>query len=80
MALVLSSLLPWKTEKRPSPAFQIAEVHASRGEADAAFAWLARALAQRDGGLLGMGSSPALRPLHGDARWAALLVRVGLHP
>lgn len=61
-------------------AFQIAEVHASRGEADAAFAWLARALAQRDGGLLGMGSSPALRPLHGDARWAALLVRVGLHP
>lgn len=59
-------------------AFQIAEVHAARGDADAAFAWLDRAFAQRDGGLLGMGSEPVLRPLHADPRWDALLAKVGL--
>ena len=32
-------------------AYQIAEVHAVRGEADAAFEWLERAYAQRDSGL-----------------------------
>ena len=31
-------------------AYQIAEVHAFRGEIDEAFAWLDRAYAQRDGG------------------------------
>ena len=32
-------------------AYQIAEVHAFRGEADLAFEWLERAYDQRDGGL-----------------------------
>ncbi len=59
-------------------AFQIAEVHATRGDADAAFAWLERAHAQHDGGLHEMAFAPLLRPLHGDARWEPTLRRFGL--
>jgi hypothetical protein len=59
-------------------AFQIAEVHGARGEADAAFDWLERAYAQRDSGLGGiLLTSPRLRSLHGDLRWAEFLKRMG---
>ena len=40
-------------------AFQIAEIHAWRGEKDQAFAWLDRAYAQRDGGLTRVKSDPS---------------------
>jgi len=60
-----------------SDAVQIAEVHAVRGEADQAFAWLERAHAARDGGLSGVMDSPWLRSLRGDARWGAFLVKLG---
>ena len=59
-------------------AYQVAEVHAARGEADAAFEWLERAYAQRDGGLAGLRISPHLRSLHGDPRWGAFLKKMGL--
>jgi len=59
-------------------AFQIAEFHAARGEADAAFEWLERAYTQRDGGLTLMKTRPRFRFLHGDPRWDALLKKVGL--
>jgi tetratricopeptide (TPR) repeat protein len=59
-------------------AYQIAEVHAARGEADAAFEWLDRAYAQRDGGLAEMKPSTRLRSLHGDPRWGAFLRKMGL--
>ncbi|HET9951993.1 MAG TPA: protein kinase [Candidatus Eisenbacteria bacterium] len=58
-------------------ATQIAEAHAVRGDADAAFEWLERAFAQRDGGLTEMMASPHFRPLHGDPRWGAFLKRMG---
>jgi tetratricopeptide (TPR) repeat protein len=58
-------------------AFQIAEVLAVRGESDAAFEWLERAYAQRDGGLAETKSSPRLRSLHGDARWNGFLRKMG---
>jgi tetratricopeptide (TPR) repeat protein len=58
-------------------AYQIAEAHAARGEVDAAFGWLERAYAQRDGGLAEMMISPALRSLHGDPRWRTLAARMG---
>jgi eukaryotic-like serine/threonine-protein kinase len=57
-------------------AFQIAELHGERGEVDAAFAWLERAYAQRDGGLTSMRHSPRLRSLHGDPRWGAFLKKM----
>jgi serine/threonine protein kinase/lipoprotein NlpI len=59
-------------------ALQIAEVHAMRGEPDAAFEWLERAYAERDGGLSEMRVSPRFRSLHRDARWAAFLRKMGL--
>jgi TolB-like protein/tetratricopeptide (TPR) repeat protein len=58
-------------------AYQIAEVHAWRGEADQAFAWLDRAVRQNDGGLEQITGDPLLRALHGDPRFPALLARLG---
>jgi tetratricopeptide (TPR) repeat protein len=59
-------------------ALQVAEVHASRGEADAAFEWLERAYAQRDAGLPTVNISLPLQALHGDPRWRAFLARMKL--
>ncbi len=58
-------------------AYQIAEAHAARGEADAAFEWLERAYAQRDGGLSDTKASTRLRSLANDPRWAAFLGKMG---
>ena len=63
----------------PSP-FQIAEVHAWRGEADQAFAWLEKALLARDGGMLLITWDPLLAKIRGDARMASLLRRMNLDP
>jgi TolB-like protein/Tfp pilus assembly protein PilF len=63
----------------PSP-YQIAEVHAWRGEADEAFAWLEKALQARDGGLLLLQWDPLLARIRGDPRMAALQKRLNLNP
>src|SRR5262249_54007019 len=47
-------------------AYQIAEVHAYRGDKDQAFEWLARARRQRDPGLAGVRRDLLLEDLHGD--------------
>jgi serine/threonine protein kinase/tetratricopeptide (TPR) repeat protein len=59
-------------------AHQIAEAHAARGDVDAAFEWLERAYAQRDGGLMDVKTSPYLHSLHGDPRWGSFLKKMGL--
>jgi TolB-like protein/Tfp pilus assembly protein PilF len=61
-----------------SAAYQIAEVHAARGETDHAFAWLERAYTQRDLGLSQMKTRPLLHSLHADPRWDAFLRKMGL--
>ena len=61
-------------------AVQIAELHAARGEADAAFEWMERAYTQRDSGLTLMKSRLRFRSLHSDPRWESLLKKVGLGP
>jgi len=58
-------------------AYQIAEVHAVRGEVDAAFEWLERASAQKDAGFAWIKSDPFLRSLHSDSRWGALVRKAG---
>ena len=66
-------------EKYPDDsAYQIAEAHAARGEPDAAFEWLQRAYAQRDGGLAESRSSVCFRALHADPQWRAFLALMGL--
>ena len=59
-------------------AYQVAEVHAARGETEGAFQRLEQAYAQRDGGLTGLKVNPPLRSLHGDPRWGALLKKMAL--
>jgi tetratricopeptide (TPR) repeat protein len=59
-------------------AYQIAEVHAWRGETDKAFEWLERARVQRDGGLASVKTDPLLRKLRGDPRYLALLGKMNL--
>ena len=59
-------------------AYQIATVYAVRGEVDAAFEWLDRALSQRDSGLAFMRTHERfLRPLEGDPRWRPFLKKMG---
>jgi TolB-like protein/Flp pilus assembly protein TadD len=58
--------------------FQVAESMAFRGRHDEAFEWLEMAHEQRDTGITEMMTSPFLRPLHTDARWPALLDKLGL--
>ena len=59
-------------------AAQVAEVYAARGEKDAAFEWLERALAARDPGLVELKILPHVRTLHGDPRWGVVLKKMGL--
>ena len=59
-------------------AYQIAEVHAYRGDNDKAFEWLDRARRQHDRGLAGLRKDPLLTNLHDDPRWNTFLHTVGL--
>jgi hypothetical protein len=65
-------------EKFPDHPFEIAQVYGHRGELDAAFTWLERAFASRDSHMLWIKINYALRPVHADPRYAALLKRMGL--
>lgn len=56
-----------------SAAYQIAEIHAWRGERDKAFEWLERAYAQRDAGLNSIKTDPLLARLRDDPRHATFL-------
>ncbi len=58
-------------------AYQIASVHAWKGDDDTAFEWLNHAV---DGGqpTNGIRNDPFMKRLHDDPRWEPLLVRVGL--
>src|SRR5215471_10341544 len=58
-------------------AYQVAQIHAARAEADLAFAWLERAYVQRDPGLSSMKTDPLFRSLHADPRWSAFLRKMG---
>jgi TolB-like protein/Flp pilus assembly protein TadD len=59
-------------------AYQIAQVHAWRGEKDLAFNWLDRAYSQRDAGLTLLIGDPVMDSLRGDARFTTLLHKLQL--
>lgn len=59
-------------------AFQLAELHAFRGEIDYAFEWLQRAREQKDPGLSALLGNPLLGNLVGDPRWPEHLGQLGL--
>lgn len=69
------------SERSPADAaYQIAAVHAWRGETEEAFSWLERAYAQRDAGLADVRNEPSFDSLHQDPRWSEFLRRMGLVP
>jgi TolB-like protein/tetratricopeptide (TPR) repeat protein len=68
-----AALAALKGKYAAEAAYQIAEVHAFRGEVDLAFEWLERAYDQRDGGLADIKGDPFLRGLVGDPRYKAFL-------
>jgi len=55
----------------------IAQVHATLGEMDQAFAWLEKAFQNRDGGLTLIKMVPYLDSLRSDARFTDLVRRIG---
>ena len=75
-----AALLALSEAPREMDHMRIAEVHAFRGEVDAAFRWLLGPVEGAPGGLQAVSRSavswmipmsPFLRPLHTDPRWAA---------
>jgi serine/threonine-protein kinase len=59
-------------------AYQIAEVHAWRGERDKAFEWLEIALDHHDTGMLSLLIDPLMRGLRHDARYNDLVAKIDL--
>jgi TolB-like protein/Tfp pilus assembly protein PilF len=73
-----AALTALKDKYAGDSAYQIAEVHAFRGEADLAFEWLERAYAQRDGGVSEIKGDRLMRGLVGDPRYKAFLKKLKL--
>jgi len=66
---------------RPEGAeFQVAETYGFLGDTDKAFEWLDRAVAQHDPGMIWLRRDALLSGLEADARYPALLQRIGLPP
>lgn len=61
-------------------AYNIACVHAFRGEADQAFEWLGKAVENRDGGLSDITVDIEFRKIRRDPRWLPFLRSIGKAP
>jgi len=59
-------------------AYEIARLHAHRGDADAAFEWLQRSFRMHDSNILYVKTDPLLRTLRGDRRFQTLLTDLRL--
>ena len=60
--------------------YEIAMVHAYRGNADEAFTWLGRAIDRRDQGLANILGDPFMDQIRDDPRFEDVLIRLGLKP
>lgn len=60
--------------------YNIAYVYAFRGEADAAFAWLDKAVEHHDGGLSEIVTDDLFDKIHSDPRWLPFLRKIGKAP
>jgi hypothetical protein len=73
-----TALAALKSKYAGEMAYQIAEAHAFRGEADLAFEWLERAYRQRDGGVSEIKYDRLFRKLINDPRYKAFLKKMRL--
>ena len=69
---------PWEARFGDVGAYQVAQVHAWRGEPEPALDWLDRAYRQRDPGLVQVKYDPLLGAVRASPRYRALLTRMGL--
>jgi tetratricopeptide (TPR) repeat protein len=76
---VLQILLDTGRE-RYLPPFHIALAYAGLGNADAAIGWLERAYEERASSMSVVNVTPGFDALRGDARFRALMLRMGLEP
>ena len=76
---VLAELL-LRSAERYIPAYHIALVHAALGEADAAFVWLERAMAESSLYCFDLAKDPRLDVLRGDLRFESLVKRCDFAP
>lgn len=76
----LDALAKFSNDFWEGGAFQMAQIHAFRGEADKAFEWLEIAYGQRDGGLFLTKADPFLKRLKTDPRYDAFLKRMRYPP
>jgi tetratricopeptide (TPR) repeat protein len=60
--------------------YNIASIHAYRGERDLAFEWLDKAVQFKDPGIADVATNPFLASLHGDPRWLPFLRKIGFAP
>src|SRR6185295_14461645 len=74
---VLEALSQPPSGRYVSP-YAVALVHAGLGDRDQALAWLDKAYAERSDYMPYLGLEPMLDPLRSDARFDALVRRVGL--
>ena len=75
--LALAELIDKYAGKSP---YNIAYVHAYRGDKNAAFTWLEKAVELGDPGIGELLSQPLFNNLHGDPRWVPFLTRLGMAP
>ena len=69
-----------RAARRYVPASRFAEIHAGLGERDQAFAWLERAVADREPSLPGIRTDRPFASLRSDPRFAVLLRRMNMPP
>ena len=62
------------------PPVPVAKAYAALGDADAAFRWLDRGVAERAAQMQTLAVTPGFDPLHADPRWAPLLRRMRIQP
>lgn len=72
------ALATFEKEYAEGGAFQIAALHAWRGDIDQAFEWLQRSYRSHDSGLIFVPTDPFLTNLHNDPRWPVFLDSLGL--
>jgi serine/threonine protein kinase len=73
-----TALQSLEAEFAATDAFEIALIHAYRGEAEAAFGWLRRCVQTHNSKIVSIKTEPLLRTLHGDPRFQSLLVKLKL--
>jgi serine/threonine protein kinase/tetratricopeptide (TPR) repeat protein len=73
-----TALQSLETEFAANDAYEIALIHAYRGEAEVAFGWLRRCVQTHNSKIVLIKTEPLLRTLHGDPRFQTLLVKLKL--